>query len=108
MIASHCISAGVLASYAGLDGGVAGLLAHTFEPWDGKGLPEGIAGPDIRQEMRIMHFADTAEVFLRQEGLAGAVAMVRARRGSQFDPALAGLFIDQAEALTEELLDVDC
>jgi HD-GYP domain-containing protein (c-di-GMP phosphodiesterase class II) len=107
MIASHCISAGVLASNVGLDGGVAGLLAHTFERWDGKGLPEGIAGPDIPLEMRIMHLADTAEVFLRQEGVAGAVAMVRARRGSQFDPALAGLFIDQAEALTEGLLDVD-
>jgi DNA-binding NarL/FixJ family response regulator len=37
--------------------------------------------------MRIMHLADTAEVFLRQEGLAS---------------------IDQAEALTEGLLDVDC
>jgi HD-GYP domain-containing protein (c-di-GMP phosphodiesterase class II) len=108
MIASHCVSAGALASSVGLDDGVAGLLTHTFERWDGKGLPEGMSGPDIPLEMRIMHLADTAEVFLRREGLAGAVAMVRARRGSQFDPALAGLFLDQAAALTAGLLDVDC
>ncbi|WP_285240838.1 HD domain-containing phosphohydrolase [Pseudarthrobacter sp. MEB009] len=108
MIASHCTSAGALASNVGLGGGVAGLLAHTFERWDGKGLPDGIAGPAIPLEMRIMHLADTAEVFLRQEGVAGAVAMVRARRGSQFDPALANLFIDHAEVLTEGLLEVDC
>ncbi|WP_311379688.1 HD domain-containing phosphohydrolase [Arthrobacter sp. ISL-48] len=108
LISSHCVSAGVLASRVGLDDGVAALLAHTFERWDGKGLPEGVNGPEIPLEMRITHLADTAEVFLRGEGLAGAVAMVRSRRGSQFDPALAELFIDQAETLTEGLLDIDC
>jgi HD-GYP domain-containing protein (c-di-GMP phosphodiesterase class II) len=108
LISSHCVSAGVLASRVGLDDGVAGLLAHTFERWDGKGLPEGVSGPAIPLEMRITHLADTAEVFLRREGLAGAVAMVRARRGSHFDPALAELFIGHAGTLTEGLLDIDC
>lgn len=108
LISSHCISAGVLATRVGLDDGMAGLLAHTFERWDGKGLPEGRSGPTIPLEMRITHLADTAEVFLRRGGVSAAVAMVRARRGSQFDPALAELFIEHAVALTEGLLEIDC
>lgn len=108
LISSHCISAGVLATRVGLDDGMAGLLAHTFERWDGKGLPEGRSGPTIPLEMRITHLADTAEVFLRRGGVTAAVAMVRARRGSQFDPALAELFIEHAVALTEGLLEIDC
>lgn len=108
LISSHCVSAGVLATRVGLDDGMPELLSHTFERWDGKGLPEGLSGPAIPLEMRITHLADTAEVFLRRGGVDAAVAMVRARRGSQFDPALAELFIENAVALTDGLLEMDC
>ncbi len=107
LISSHCLSAGRLADRVGLDAGLPGILRHTFERWDGRGLPAGVSGVDIPVEMRIAQLADTVEVFLRTAGLDAATGIVRERRGTQFDPALADMFCARAEELTEGLLDLD-
>ncbi|MCQ9163149.1 HD domain-containing phosphohydrolase [Arthrobacter sp. STN4] len=107
LIRSHCLSAGQLANRVGLDPGMPEILGHAFERWDGKGLPAGRAGVEIPLEMRIAQLADTAEVFLRTGGLPAAVAMVRQRRGTQFDPELADLFCARAAALAAGLLEGD-
>lgn len=107
LISSHCSSAGQLAARVGLDAQLPGILAHTFERWDGHGLPAGISGTQIPLEMRITQLADAAEVHLRRHGLAGAVSMVRARRGTQFDPQLADLFCARAKDLVRGLLEDD-
>jgi HD-GYP domain-containing protein (c-di-GMP phosphodiesterase class II) len=107
LISSHCTSAGRLADRVGLDEGMPAILSNTFERWDGKGLPAGRGGTDIPLETRIGQLADTAEVFLRTGGVEAAVATVRKRRGTQFDPQLADLFCANAEALTADLLDID-
>ncbi|MDQ6754570.1 MAG: LuxR C-terminal-related transcriptional regulator [Actinomycetota bacterium] len=107
LIRSHCVSAGTLAGRMGLDDGLAVLLANVFERWDGHGLPAGRRGAEIPLEMRVTTLAETAEVFLRSGGVGGAVAMARARSGTQFDPALSALFADEAEALTAGLMEGD-
>ena len=107
LISSHCTSAGRLAARVGLDEGLPAILEHTFERWDGRGLPAGKSGVQIPLEMRIAQLADTVEVHLRTAGLDGAVAMVLARRGTQFDPALADLFCARAPELAGGLLEVD-
>ncbi|MDJ0355272.1 HD domain-containing phosphohydrolase [Paenarthrobacter sp. PH39-S1] len=107
LIRSHCTSAGQLANKVGLDESMSGILSNTFERWDGRGLPAGRAGVEIPLEMRITQLADTAEVFLRTGGVDAAVATVRKRRGTQFDPELADLFCAQARELTADLLNID-
>ncbi|MDQ0093757.1 HD domain-containing phosphohydrolase [Paeniglutamicibacter psychrophenolicus] len=107
LISSHCTSAGRLAARVGLDEHLPGILEHTFERWDGRGLPAGKSGVQIPLEMRIAQLADTVEVHLRTAGLDGAVAMARARRGTQFDPALADLFCARAPELARGLLEDD-
>ncbi|WP_113718474.1 HD domain-containing phosphohydrolase [Arthrobacter dokdonensis] len=107
LIRSHCVSAGQLATRVGLDPGLPAILGHAFERWDGKGLPAGRSGVEIPLEMRIAQLADTAEVFLRTAGAEAAVAMVRQRRGTQFDPELADLFCGHGAELTAGLLDGD-
>ncbi|MCY0906027.1 LuxR C-terminal-related transcriptional regulator [Arthrobacter sp. H14-L1] len=107
LIRSHCSSAGELANKVGLDESMAGILSSTFERWDGKGLPLGRTGVEIPLEMRVTQLADSAEVFLRTGGVDAAVAMVRRRRGTQFDPELADLFCARARGLTQGLLDID-
>lgn len=107
LIRSHCSSAGRLAERVGLDQGMPAILSHTFERWDGKGLPAGRSGVEIPLEMRIAQLADTAEVFLRTSGLEAAVGTVKERRGTQFDPRLADLFCAHAVELTAGLLDLD-
>ncbi|MFI5085713.1 MAG: HD domain-containing phosphohydrolase [Actinomycetales bacterium] len=107
LIRSHCVSAGALAERMGLDDGLGDLLANAFERWDGHGLPAGRKGTDIPLEMRITALAETVEVFLRDGGVEGAVSMVRARSGTQFDPDLAAVFAAAADELTAGLLDGD-
>lgn len=96
LIHSHCQSAAALAGHLGLSEAVQGCLAYTFERYDGGGLPTGCAGDAIPLEMRIAHLADMAEVHHRLYGADGAVAMVRSRRGGQFDPELADVFTANA------------
>lgn len=107
LIRSHCTSAGQLANRVGLDESMPNILSHTFERWDGKGLPAGRTGVEIPLEMRIAQLADAAEVFLRTGGVDAAVATVKQRRGTQFDPQLADLFCAHARALTRDLLELD-
>jgi len=86
LIRSHCGSASALAAHIGLDPQVGSMLAFTFERWDGAGLPAGVRGDAIPIEMHIVHLADVVEVHLRAGGPATAVAVARARRGTQFCP----------------------
>ncbi len=90
LIHSHCASAALLADRIGLGPNVQAALAYTFERYDGGGLPTGARGEDIPIQMRIAQLADMVEVHHRSYGVAGAVAMVGARRGGQFDPGICG------------------
>jgi HD-GYP domain-containing protein (c-di-GMP phosphodiesterase class II) len=100
LVHSHCTSAAALARHIGLSPEVADALAYTYERYDGGGLPAGAAGDRIPIEMRVAHCADMVEVHHRTYGPEAAVAMVRSRRGGQFDPAVA----DAVLAAPEEVL----
>ena len=99
MIHSHCTSAALLAERMGLDADVQEALRYTFERYDGGGLPGGVHGDAIPVEMRVAQLADMVEVHHRTGGVEGAVAMVRTRRGGQFDPVIADAFIGDAERM---------
>ena len=86
LVESHYASAGALADRLDMGTGVRDSIHHTFERWDGTGLPRGIGGGAIPMTMRIVHLADVAEVHLRERGPGAAVAMARRRSGTQFDP----------------------
>ncbi|HEY7271908.1 MAG TPA: HD domain-containing phosphohydrolase [Actinoplanes sp.] len=103
LMSSHCLSAGALAERAGLGDDVRDALAYTFERWDGSGLPSGVSGADIPPEMHIAHVADVAEVHLRRVGVEHANRTVRARSGTQFDPAVAAAFTAGSAEIAAEL-----
>lgn len=99
MIHSHCTSAALLADRLGLGPDVQAALACAFERYDGGGLPTGAQGDAIPIQMRVAALAEMAEVHHRTYGTEGAVAMVRARRGGQFDPQVVDAFLDDADAI---------
>jgi HD-GYP domain-containing protein (c-di-GMP phosphodiesterase class II) len=72
-------------------------LPCTFERYDGGGLPTGAQGDAIPIQMRVAQVAEMAEVHHRTYGVEGAMAMVRTRRGGQFDPQVADAFLNNAE-----------
>ncbi len=92
ILESHYVSAGALADRLGLGPGVRTAIHHTFERWDGTGLPKGVHGEAIPIEMRIVQLADVAEVHWREDGPQAAVEIVRRRGGSQFDPDIVSVF----------------
>ncbi len=88
LIHSHCLSAGLMAEHIGLDACVRAAVECSFERWDGSGLPAGRRGSDIPLATRVVQLAETVEVHQRMYGVPGALAMARARSGTQFDPEL--------------------
>lgn len=106
-IGGHCQGTVDFADRLGLDAGVCRALGQSFERWDGKGFPGRCVGEQINPVMRIIHIADTAEVFLRGGGVDAAVEVLRSRRGTEFDPTLVDLFCARAPELVAGLDEAD-
>jgi HD-GYP domain-containing protein (c-di-GMP phosphodiesterase class II) len=96
---SHCTLAAGFAGRLGLDPAASAALLQAFERWDGKGQPAGLAGEQILLPVRLVQLADVVDVHHRAGGVKAAREVARARSGTQFDPALADLFCDQAPEL---------
>ncbi len=84
-----CGAARVLATQLELGDTVVRALDETFERWDGRGAPRGLAGDDISAPARVVRAAHVAMVFWLEAGLDGATEMLAARTGGELDPALA-------------------
>ncbi len=104
---SHCLVTGTMADQIGLGSDVRDPLQQVFTRWDGTGVPKGLGGEKIELKTRLYHLADVAEVFHRTGGDSAAVDVVRARRGTHFDPALADLFCSVASEVLRSLGDDD-
>ncbi|HEX9122824.1 MAG TPA: HD domain-containing phosphohydrolase [Actinomycetota bacterium] len=111
---SHCLTTAQMAERLGLGGEVCDPLQQVFTRWDGKGVPSGVGGEGIAPLVRLFHLADCVEVLHRADGIDAAVGVARARRGTQFDPAVVDAFSSAAgevladlEAVTDwnELID---
>ncbi|TFH35538.1 MAG: diguanylate cyclase, partial [Dehalococcoidia bacterium] len=81
-----------------------GSILYHHEKWDGTGYPEGLHGKSIPLGARILSVADAfaamASVRPYREALADDQALQRLRQGAgtQFDPELVSLFIEEVEA----------
>jgi HD-GYP domain-containing protein (c-di-GMP phosphodiesterase class II) len=99
MLENHWLAADGLAARLGLPQQVRDSVEQTFERWDGKGVPKGTRGEEILFTSRLVTLADVVEVFHRAGGTDAAVAVACQRRGTQFDPQVVDVFVDQAAAL---------
>lgn len=104
---THCQTTGHIADRLGLEDDVRHGLDQTFERWDGKGVPDGLAGEQIDRVTRIVQIADDSEVFDRMGGAQAVREMLMSRRGTEFDPTLVDLFCANAESILEALDDVE-
>jgi len=81
-----------------------GNILYHHERWDGTGYPEGLRGKSIPIGARILAIADSfaamASARPYREALSDMEALERLRHGSgsQFDPELLGVFIEEVEA----------
>src|SRR6184192_4486721 len=95
MIERHSSFARGLAERLGLQSAVQEAVGASYEQWDGKGWPGGLAGDRIPIAARLSQFAEFVEVAHRLGGVKAALALAERRGGSQFDPSLsAALRVD--------------
>jgi putative nucleotidyltransferase with HDIG domain len=93
-MAARCDRGAEIARMLFLSERTAAGIRSLDEHWDGHGMPDGLHGEEIPLAARIMCLAQTVEVFHANEGLKAARKMVKARRGTWFDPAVVDAFLD--------------
>lgn len=104
---ASCEVAELFADRLGFSATISAALQTSFERWDGKGLPRGVAGEEIPPAMRVVQIAQDGEVLQRRHGTEVAARMVRARAGTMYEPQLALLFADSARPMFAELEGID-
>jgi len=79
---------------------IAAIIRHQFERWDGKGIPDGLAGEDIPIGSRILALVETFEDLTNKSSAeqkavepTTALELMKKHQGSLFDPALVDIFI---------------
>lgn len=98
-LGSHCEVAQRMAARLGFGSGLIGSLGQVYERWDGKGVPLGLRHEQVTQATRAVTLCRDALVFHRLGGSEAAVAVVRKRKGTAYDPRLADLFCAEAAPL---------
>jgi HD-GYP domain-containing protein (c-di-GMP phosphodiesterase class II) len=89
-ISAHCEVGAMLARRLRLHEPVIDALAHAYERWDGKGLPNGLSGEDIPLEVRIAAVARDVDLFSRHG--SDVVGLLANRRGKAYDPEVVDAF----------------
>lgn len=82
-------------------------IYHSYESWDGGGVPDGRSGEEVPLGARLAVLASVAAHFDTLGGIGSAVDAVRKRAGISLDPELAERFADRAGDLLAELKGQD-
>jgi response regulator RpfG family c-di-GMP phosphodiesterase/DNA-binding CsgD family transcriptional regulator len=78
---------------------VSEALRHTYARWDGKVFPGLPRGDEQSPIARLVHLVHVAQTYHQIGGIAAADATVRERSGSEFDPELARLWLQNSHEL---------
>jgi putative nucleotidyltransferase with HDIG domain len=93
LVELRCTRGAQVVRELGWTGIVPEAVLHLDEHWDGSGFPRGARGEEIPLLARILLLAQTVAIFARRYGLEAARDVVRDRRGSWFDPAVADAYL---------------
>ncbi len=84
----RCERGADIAMRLGFPRATADAVRHLDEHWNGRGHPDGLAGPAIPMMSRIANLSQVVDVFHQHDGVRGAIKVARARSGTWFDPSL--------------------
>ena len=88
LIAIRCERGADIVRRLGFPEASAEAVRSLDEHWNGMGHPAGLRGEEIPLLSRIANISQTIEAFFRNGGESAARSVVRARKGSWFDPKL--------------------
>ena len=98
LVSTRCERGAEIARQLGFDEEVALGVRYLDEHWNGKGKPFGLIGEAIPIFARIALLSQVIEVFHASGGRDFALAEIRKRSGTWFDPALVAAFGKAQEA----------
>lgn len=96
---ADCEVGAQMARRLGLGGSIEHALLQTFERWDGKGAPDGLAAERIALGARVAAVAYAAIGISDDEPTAAATTLIRQWSGHLLDPTIAAAFSADAPAL---------
>ena len=85
-----------MATRLGMSGTVIDGVCYAFEQWDGRGMPDGVAGTRIPVAARVIHPTFTLAPVHTRSGREAAVEIARSERGVAFDPDVADAVLELA------------
>lgn len=106
-LAAHCEVGARLAARMGLPTEVTVALAHAYERWDGKGLPDGLAADAVPLAVRIVVVARDIELWTARAGVDDALTVLAHRRGRAYDPVVVDAFVADGRSWLHALDAVD-
>ena len=102
---AHCEVGRMLASRIGLNDSVLLALECAYERWDGKGLPNGIAGEEIPVSCRVAIVARDYELLNRMQDHDTATKFLSKRKGRAYEPRVLDAALDQGPRLIGQVED---
>jgi response regulator RpfG family c-di-GMP phosphodiesterase/DNA-binding CsgD family transcriptional regulator len=97
--AALCEVAGMLAERLGLPASISGLFPMLTERWDGASVLERASGTDVPLPLRIVHVGRDAAYQRLIGDDEHVVAVIGARAGKAFDPAVVAGFLRNADEI---------
>ncbi|KPC53770.1 HD domain-containing phosphohydrolase [Amantichitinum ursilacus] len=92
----HCEVAGDIARMLDLGATIETALRHTFERYDGNGLPGGLRGDAVPLATYLVQLASDLEILSRAHGLPQALQLIAHRAGQVYPAQLAALLAQHA------------
>jgi HD-GYP domain-containing protein (c-di-GMP phosphodiesterase class II)/DNA-binding CsgD family transcriptional regulator len=88
-----------LAERLGAGTQVADGLRHAYARWDGRVFHDLPSGEELSQPARLVHLVHVALTYHHVGGIEAADQVVRDRRGGEFDPELARLWLENSREI---------
>jgi HD-GYP domain-containing protein (c-di-GMP phosphodiesterase class II) len=107
VFSAHCEVAKRIGARLGLPETVQRNLGQLYERWDGHGFPNHLAGEAIAPAVRVVLVVQDALALLDVMPMERVTAVVSARSGGPYDPAVVAAFVPLAPKLLAPVSDED-
>lgn len=105
VLAGHCEVAQRIGARIGLSPEICANLGQLYERWDGRGMPHGIKGGEVKFAVRLITLAQDAIIQTEALGHEGMRKVITARRGGAYEPELADILLADSQTLMAGLDD---
>ncbi len=105
ILAGHCEVAQRIGKRLGLSDEIRVNLGQLYERWDGKGMPHGINGDDVKLAVRLVTLAQDAVIHAECSGIDGMIKVITRRRDGPYEAELADVLLNNPNALMDGLDD---